>query len=336
MSLKRGDRVRVRDPQEILATLDFSGSLEGVPFMPEMVKYAGGQYTVSHRVEKICDTIAGGVARRMRDTVFLEDMRCDGGGHGGCGARCRIYWKTAWLEKIDDDQARYRTASPDEAQRLETICNQAARSDDEGSTVFRCQATEAVRATEPQTARAPGQYAREIACGNITLWQFVTTACRAIYLKTRSKLGNKDLLPLKLPVKNGERGLPILLKPGDWVEVKSFDDIAKTLNGEARNRGLCFTHEMLPACGKKFRVLDRVHRIIDEKTGRMIELKNDCFILDGLYCEGDRSLGRWFCPRLIYPYWRSAWLRPVPPPQPAPGQRKAAALVSPHERSDCR
>jgi hypothetical protein len=299
--------------------------------MPEMVKYAGQQFTVSHRVEKICDTVDGAVARRMRGTVFLEDLRCDGGGHGGCGARCRIYWKAAWLERIDDDRPQHRTASHDEAQRLGTICNKTARSSDESGAVFRCQATEALRATAPQTARALGQYVREISSGNITLGQFVSTAFRAVYLKIKFKLGNKNLLPLELPIKNCERIKPIALEPGDWVEVKSFNDIAKTLNGQASNRGLRFTHEMLPACGKKFRVLDRVHRIIDEKTGRMIELKNDCFILEGLYCEGDRSPGRWFCPRQIYPYWRSAWLRPVPPPRPGPCERKPAALASPHE-----
>ena len=39
----------------------------------------------------------------MRDTVYLEDLRCDGSGHGGCQAGCRIYWKEAWLRRVDGE-----------------------------------------------------------------------------------------------------------------------------------------------------------------------------------------------------------------------------------------
>ena len=38
----------------------------------------------------------------MYDTVYLEDLRCDGSGHDGCQAGCRIYWKDAWLRRVDD------------------------------------------------------------------------------------------------------------------------------------------------------------------------------------------------------------------------------------------
>ena len=57
-SMRSGDVVRLRQPAEILATLDDQGTLDGVPFMPEMLQYFGRRFTVSTRVEKICDTIA--------------------------------------------------------------------------------------------------------------------------------------------------------------------------------------------------------------------------------------------------------------------------------------
>ena len=69
---------------------------------------------------------------------------------------------------------------------------------------------------------------------------------------------------------------------------------------------------MLPACGKRLRVRRRVNRIIDEGTGRMLSMKHDCIALEGFVCTGDRSVGRWFCAREIYPYWREAWLKRVP------------------------
>ena len=40
----------------------------------------------------------------------------------------------------------------------------------------------------------------------------------------------------------------------------------------------------------------------------MIELKSDCVILDGVFCKGHKSEGRWFCPRAIYSWWRDDWL----------------------------
>ena len=85
--LRPGDLVEVRPPAEILATLDDQGALDGVPFMPEMLQYIGGRFTVSRRVEKICDTIADTGSLRMRDAVYLEDLRCTGSGHGGCQGR---------------------------------------------------------------------------------------------------------------------------------------------------------------------------------------------------------------------------------------------------------
>ena len=63
--------------------------------------------------------------------------------------------------------------------------------------------------------------------------------------------------------------------------------------------------------GGRYRVKDRVQRIIDEGTGEMIEIASDCLILEGVACGGDHSTCRWFCPRGIYPYWREAWLRRV-------------------------
>ena len=39
----------------------------------------------------------------MHSTVYLEDLRCDGSGHDGCQAGCKIYWKEAWLRRVEDD-----------------------------------------------------------------------------------------------------------------------------------------------------------------------------------------------------------------------------------------
>jgi hypothetical protein len=67
---------------------------------------------------------------------------------------------------------------------------------------------------------------------------------------------------------------------------------------------------MLPYCGGIYRVLRRVHQIIDEKTGKMIQMKYPCIVLEGVVCKSDYHR---LCPRAIYAYWRESWLRRATP-----------------------
>ena len=89
-----GDLVEVRSEAEILATLNEKGTLDKLPFMPEMLQYCGRRFRVASVAHKTCDTATFIMGRRMRDAVFLEDLRCDGSAHGGCQARCLLFWKT--------------------------------------------------------------------------------------------------------------------------------------------------------------------------------------------------------------------------------------------------
>jgi hypothetical protein len=69
---------------------------------------------------------------------------------------------------------------------------------------------------------------------------------------------------------------------------------------------------MVRYCGGTFRVRDRVERLIDEKTGKMIEISRDCLILEGAICPGEGGAGLFlFCQRGTFPFWREAWLRRV-------------------------
>ena len=69
---------------------------------------------------------------------------------------------------------------------------------------------------------------------------------------------------------------------------------------------------MVPYCGRTYRVEDRVERIIDEQTGKMLRFSNDCIRLEGVVCQGHWSRSRLFCPRAITSYWRELWLERVP------------------------
>jgi hypothetical protein len=65
---------------------------------------------------------------------------------------------------------------------------------------------------------------------------------------------------------------------------------------------------MTPYCGRTARVLGRVERLIDEHTGKLIEIKSDCIVLEGIYCKADYHR---FCTRAIYQYWREIWLEKI-------------------------
>ena len=95
------------------------------------------------------------------------------------------------------------------------------------------------------------------------------------------------------------------LRPGELVRVKSKQEIVQTLDMHNKNRGMSFDAEMLKYCGRQARVLRRVERIIDERTGRMQYLKNPCIVLEDAICTSDYHR---LCPRGIYAYWREIWL----------------------------
>ena len=104
LDLRAGELVEVRSLEEILATLDSRGEVDSLPFMPEMEAWCGRQVRVFRRVDKIFDWILMSGLRRMRDTVILEGLRCDGCYHGGCQADCPILWKEAWLRRASMKQ----------------------------------------------------------------------------------------------------------------------------------------------------------------------------------------------------------------------------------------
>jgi hypothetical protein len=82
---------------------------------------------------------------------------------------------------------------------------------------------------------------------------------------------------------------------------------------------------MLPYCGGIYRVLRRVHTIIDEKTGKLINMKNPCIMLEGVVCKSDYHR---LCPRAIYPYWREAWLKRA--------SDKAPSFTAEHAAETCK
>jgi len=331
LGLRCGELVEVRGREEILATLDDGGRLDALPFMPEMFAFCGRRFRVYRSAHKTCDTVSKTGGRSMKDAVHLEGARCDGAAHGGCQAACLIFWKEAWLKRVDEGTpAGSGRAATGGCSEQDVV--RAARRDADGDPEprYACQATDLVAATRFLPWWDVRQYVRDVRSGNVPLKELLngfffrfTAFAMARLPGYRFWLGLYDRIqalrggaPYPLIQGRLEKKTPsanLGLRPGDEVDVRSLDEIEETLDRRNRNRGMTFDQEMAPYCGQRRRVLARVERIIDERSGRMVELPNECIILDGVFCRSQYSDRRIGCPRAIYSYWRESWLRRVGP-----------------------
>ncbi len=343
LNLRVDDIVEVRTRKEILRTLDATGALDGLPFMPEMLKYCGRQFRVFKRADKTCDTIEKTGARRMLHAVHLEGLRCDGEAHGGCQAGCLLFWKEAWLKRVEGGRETKAGVGDEQPapgpghggrpgwvggcteELLTRATRRAETAAGAGNEGFVCQATELRRATSPLAWWDVCQYVRDVRSRNVGLSEVLRgLTIRGVLnllekvqhwpggFRLQTLLGGRGRGLWQIPQVAGTLARTprevLNLKPGERVRVKSKEEVARTLDVHDKNRGLSFDVEMLKYCGGEFTVLRRVERIIDERTGRMRTLPNECIILEGVTCGAHFSERRLFCPRRIYSYWREIWL----------------------------
>lgn len=329
-----GERVVVRAREEILATLDPSGCIDGMPFMPEMLRFCGTELVVATVAHKTCDTACRTGGRKLDRMVHLRGARCDGSAHGGCEADCNLFWREEWLQPAGGSrQSAEYPARPAGACTESRLSELTTEPSPEGETVaYRCQATRLFAASRPLAWWNLRQYFRDVTTGNFKARRAVRILClaalshllklpvgyrlfRGLYDRAHRWLTGKPAPQVAGQVASGEAtpSKALDLQPGEWVRVRQPAEIAATLNSANKNRGMWFGPEQEPFCGETFRVRRRVTRIIDERTGRMLTMRTPCITLEGVVCPAYYSEQRLLCPRAITPYWRENWLeRPAP------------------------
>ena len=350
-ALHAGDWVEVLSKDEILATLDKRGQLDGLPFMPQMFEFCGQRYKVFKTAHKTCDTATMTGGRRMHEAVHLEGLRCNGAAHGGCGAACLLFWKEAWLRpSAPPSEAPAPTARSERtsyvqglADRPRHLCTEpdvwdGTRTEEstDADPTYVCQATQLPAATTLLPWWDLRQYVEDYTSGNVPLkalakgalyvgstkimkWSRRFQAREALvkaYDRFQSWRGGVPF-PRKVgtvPEKSRTPHGSLNLQPGELVRVKTYEQVLATLDSNNKNRGLYFDAEEVPYCGSIFRVRSRVDRIIDEATGKLIQVKS-AVILDGAWCRAHYSDKRMFCPRAVFPFWREIWLERVNPDQ---------------------
>lgn len=326
MKLRAGDWVEVRSKAEILATLDNNARLEGLPFMPQMLQYCGKRFQVYKRAHKTCDWLYTGRSRGLPNGVHLN-LRCDGVAFGGCQASCLLYWKEAWLKRVDE-----RGCAAENSVATKVSCNESdiTRSthtfNKNNEVIYSCQATEIMNFTKPLSPWDWRQYIEDYTSGNVGIERLFKALAYSMFWNITNagiKLGQPlrwlyDLFeciwgpfprrPGKIP-----RGRPtptsgLNLQTGELVRIKSYNDILNTLNEEGKNRGLSFDAELVPYCGTVQRVRARLTTYMDEKRGKLVHLKNPCILLEDVYCQSRYSSCKMMCPRSIYSWWHEVWL----------------------------
>jgi hypothetical protein len=96
------------------------------------------------------------------------------------------------------------------------------------------------------------------------------------------------------------------LRAGDWVEVRSKEEILRTLDRAGRLEDLPFMPQMFNYCGQRFRVYKRAHKTCDtvnQSGGRRVS----CAVHLDIRCDGEAFGG---CDATCLIFWKVAWLKP--------------------------
>ncbi len=296
-----GDAVEIRTLPEILATLDEHGCVDGIPFQTEMAAYCGRRGQVFRCLDKIYDFGRTRHMRRLNGFVLVGGLRCDGGGHGGCEARCYLIWSTKWLRRADagvQGAPVHRASGRAPAPALSSASTAAAPR-------YQCQFTQLHAASKDLPRWGIGKELRPLVSGNFTIHAWlIALLTRAFNMAQRARGGvGYPVMPDRPEV--GEEVASEPLAAGDVVIVKPIEEIARTLNRRNKNRGLWFDQDMIKHCGTRRTVLARIDRIIDDATGEMRAMKTPCIMLEANDYSGEfLNFNAQHDPF----FWREAWL----------------------------
>src|SRR4051812_46349008 len=99
------------------------------------------------------------------------------------------------------------------------------------------------------------------------------------------------------------------LKAGEWVEIRSKEEILRTLDSNGQLDGMPFMPGMFQHCGKRVRVFKRAHKSCDT-VNRPVGLKlRNAVHLEQLRCAGAEYGG---CQAGCLLFWNTAWLKRLP------------------------
>src|SRR5213078_140236 len=141
---------------------------------------------------------------KVENAVHLSGVRCDGSAHGGCQAACLIYWRHAWLRKVEGAEPDVVPQEPaPDLLPLLTIGSRRPPAED-GRERYRCQATELPRAApEVLPLKNLAQYVDDVRTGNVGVFWSVRAFLVGVYNRLQDV--STQRLPPKLRFRGGRR-----------------------------------------------------------------------------------------------------------------------------------
>lgn len=109
------------------------------------------------------------------------------------------------------------------------------------------------------------------------------------------------------------------LQPGDYVRVRSRDEIQACLNSWNQLKKCSFMEEMWKYCDTTQRVLKKVEKFLDERDYSLKKCSG-LYILDGVMCDGTVDFGK--CDRSCFFFWREEWLDKIEVPRQMNGSQE--------------
>jgi len=300
-----GDVVEVKSWDEIRATLDDSGCLEELPFMPEMRSMCGKRVRVFRNVHRLFDYRKTRRMRQMDRAVLLLRAVCDGSNHGGCEAMCHSIWKSDWLRRPDQRES--------EVSRPRSPGLRGADSTRDGLTVaprdtaerYVCQLTCLHAGSRATKQSSVTQLLLPLISGNVALSAYAIGCLTYLFNEVqhwRQGVG----FPVFDDSPTGATIEDLCPAVGDAVRVRSSSEIRATLNDHSMHRGLWFEPDMLKHCGRQYLVTAEIRRLIDIVSGELLTMKTPAYVLKDVHFSGERQL---FNAQYEPLFWRGAWLR---------------------------
>ena len=226
----------------------------------------------------------GGGMNRMEHAVHLEDVRCDGQGHGGCQAACLVYWKEAWLKRVERRGGQRERSGPAAA----TAWLQPAVADpgDPQGRRTADRVRSCSHARRPSCCARPRSGSRHGSsgsmsrtCGPPTPGFFTVLRSVAVGAFNEYQDLSVKLLPRWLRIHQGKR-FPFLdgtqrrtptetldLQPGELVRIKSKEEIVRDPgHGQPQPGHEASTPRCSGTAAARRAWSGRVERIIDEPT----------------------------------------------------------------------
>ena len=104
--------VEVKSTEEITQTLNTKGFNRGLRYDRGLNIFCGSRHPVRDRLDKMIIESTGQMVR-LEGTVTLEDSccTCRKTALGGCPRKDLVYWREAWLKRVDGQASHQEEAA---------------------------------------------------------------------------------------------------------------------------------------------------------------------------------------------------------------------------------